>query len=55
MEGRRFQGIEVINKDATAELIAVSLDPFGDNFVRKTYKVYCSQRRSPGTLLFELV
>jgi hypothetical protein len=33
MEGRRFQGVDVIKKDATAELIAVSLDLFGDNFV----------------------
>jgi hypothetical protein len=33
MERRRFQGIEVIKKDATSELNAVSLNPFGDNFV----------------------
>jgi len=33
MEGRRFQGIGVIKKDATAEVIAVSLVPFGDSFV----------------------
>jgi hypothetical protein len=33
MEGRRFQSIDVIKKDATAEVIAVSLAPFGANFL----------------------
>jgi hypothetical protein len=33
MEARRFKGIVVMKKDATAELNVVSLGLFGDSFV----------------------
>jgi hypothetical protein len=34
LKGRKFQGVEVIKKNATAELNLVSLDAFGDCFVK---------------------